>query len=144
MRELKRSTLIAVFLLMAQLGLGMWTNLFVTIPSRHAGTVGGAFLGVFESIGWGLSRSAVPLASHAGLGIIIALGAIGILVQAVRLGRPATIWPASLGLLFVLGAGYNGGRFLAYDMDVNSLIMALSLAAAVVCYAVILYLPAAD
>lgn len=142
MTGLRRWTLGMLILLMIQLGIGMYTNLFVTIPVRHPGAGAGEFRGVFESINWALSHSAVPLATHAGLGIILALGAIGILVRSARLRRG--IWGSSLGLLFILGAGYNGGRFVAYNNDINSLVMALAFAAAVVCYAAVLYLPATD
>ena len=45
-----------------------------------------------------------------------------------------------MGWLFIVAAGLNGGAFLHYNKDVNSLLMALFFGAAVLCYAISIYL----
>jgi hypothetical protein len=47
---------------------------------------------------------------------------------------------AILGLIGVLGAGFNGGSFLNYHQDFSSMIMATGFAVAVVAYSAGLYL----
>ena len=88
----------------------------------------------------GAKRSAHHLATHAGLGLLLVVGSVWLAVLAIRSRRRAVIWAAVLGALFILGAGFNGGSFLDYNKDVNSYLMALLFAAAVVCYTVILAL----
>ena len=55
------------------------------------------------------------------------------------LGRRRLTVAGYLGAASVVGAGFNGASFLDFNQDVSSLIMALLAAAAIACYAVILF-----
>jgi hypothetical protein len=58
-----------------------------------------------------------------------------------RWGTHDSAWAAGIGALLVWAAGVNGGVFLVSDNDVNSLLMmALFLGAAILCYAIVVYL----
>jgi hypothetical protein len=130
--------------LLVQFGIGMWVNLFTRIPLSHPGH--GAhefFTGTYHSVAWAETSPHAPLilAFHAGLGLLLVVGSVWLAVLAIRSRRRAVIWAAVLGALFIIGAGFNGGSFLDYNKDVNSYLMALLFAAAVLCYTAILALP---
>jgi heme A synthase len=130
--------------LLVQFGLGMYVNLFATIPLIHPGH--GAknfFSGSYHSVAWAETSPQAPLilAFHAGLGLLLVLGSLWLAVLAIRGRRAGFVWAAVLGALFILGAGFNGASFLNYNEDANSYVMALLFAAAVLCYIVLLALP---
>jgi hypothetical protein len=130
--------------LLVQFGLGMYVNLFATIPLNHPGH--GAkefFTGSYHSVVWAETSAHAPLilAFHAGLGLLLVLGSLWLAVLAIRGRRAGFVWAAVLGALFILGAGFNGASFLNYNKDANSYVMALLFAAAVLCYIALLALP---
>jgi hypothetical protein len=132
---------VIIVLLLVQFGIGMGVNLFVGITRRHPGAEAHEFFsGVFRSVQWAILHGPVALAIHASLGLILAVGSIVLIVRAVRSHRRGSVWATAVGAFFVLGAGFNGGSFLNYNEDVNSLLMALFLGAALLSYAVNLYL----
>jgi riboflavin transporter FmnP len=130
--------------LLVQFGIGMYVNLFAHIPLNHPGhSAKNFFAGSYHSVAWAETSPHAPLilAFHAGLGLLLVLGSIWLAVLAIRGRRTGTVWAAVLGALFILAAGFNGASFLNYNHDVNSYIMALLFAAAVLCYIIILALP---
>ena len=129
--------------LLVQFGLGMYVNLFASIPLNHPGHgANNFFAGSYHSVAWAETspHSPVILAVHAGLGLLLVLGSLWLAVLAIRGRRAGFVWAAVLGALFILGAGFNGASFLNYNKDANSYVMAL-LFAAVLCYIIILALP---
>ena len=130
--------------LLVQFGLGMYVNLFATIPLNHPGHgANDFFAGSYHSVAWAETSPHAPLilAFHAGLGLLLVLGSLWLAVLAIRGRRAGFVWAAVLGALFILGAGFNGASFLNYNKDANSYVMALLFAAAVLCYIVLLALP---
>ena len=130
--------------LLVQFGLGMYVNLFATIPLNHPGHgANDFFTGSYHSVAWAETSAHAPLilAFHAGLGLLLVVGSLWLAVLAIRGRRAGVVWAAVLGALFILGAGFNGASFLNYNHDANSYVMALLFAAAVLCYSVILALP---
>jgi len=130
--------------LLVQFGLGMYVNLFATIPLNHPGHgANDFFAGSYHSVAWAETSPHAPLilAFHAGLGLLLVVGSLWLAVLAIRGRRAGIAWAAVLGALFILGAGFNGASFLNYNHDANSYVMALLFAAAVLCYSVILALP---
>ena len=130
--------------LLVQFGLGMYVNLFATIPLNHPGHgANDFFAGSYHSVAWAETSPHAPLilAFHAGLGLLLVVGSLWLAVLAIRGRRAGIGWAAALGALFIIGAGFNGASFLNYNHDANSYVMALLFAAAVLCYSVILALP---
>ena len=130
--------------LLVQFGLGMYVNLFASIPLNHPGHgANNFFAGSYHSVAWAETspHSPVILAVHAGLGLLLVLGSLWLAVLAIRGRRAGFVWAAVLGALFILGAGFNGASFLNYNEDANSYVMALLFALAVLCYIVLLALP---
>lgn len=136
----RRTLGFALGLLVAQFLLGMAVNLFVTIPPDHPGAHPPEYFGgVVTSVTWSILHGGLWLTLHAALGLVLVLGAVGTLVQATRLGGGARITLAALGLIGVLGAGFNGGSFLNYNQNFSSMLMAVGLALATSVYIASLY-----
>jgi hypothetical protein len=131
----------AILLVLAQAGLGMVVNLYVTVPAHHPGAhSANYFAGSLHSVAWAIAHGAATLAIHTTLGLASVLFVVGTAVHALRSGRRAVGGWSALAGLFVIGAGFNGASFLDYAHNINSLIMALLALAAIGCYATALTL----
>jgi hypothetical protein len=130
----RRTSLGMTMALLVQFALGMVVNLYVTVPARDHG---GGFL---TAIGRALSGGPAALAIHAGLGLLILLGTIGLLVRSILSRRRPLIWLSAVIVLAVLGAAFSGASFVNSGSNGASLGMALLTAVALACLAVILYL----
>jgi hypothetical protein len=136
----RRTSLIAVLMLIAQFLLGMAVNLWVVIPKNHPGSNPPEyFSGVAQSVAWALLKGHILLILHASLGLILVLASVGTLVQAIRSRTRNLIVTAAFGAFGVIGAGFNGGSYLNYHEDFSSMIMATGFAVAVVAYVTGLY-----
>lgn len=130
-----------VLLVVAQSGVGMAVNLYVTVPSRHPGShPADYFAGSFHSVIWAIAHGTIALAIHAALGLALAVFVIGVAVHAIQSGRSAIAFWSVLGGLLVIGAGFNGSSFLDFGDNASSLIMALLALGAIACYATALFL----
>ncbi len=140
-RQLRISFLFALVMLVGQFLLGMAVNLFVKIPTEHPGSNPPEyFSGVAQSVTWAVLHGNILLAVHAGFGLVLVVAAVGTLVQAIGNRRRGIVVSAILGLIGVLGAGFNGGSFLNYHQDFSSMLMATGFAIAVVAYSAGIYL----
>jgi len=130
--------------LVVQFWLGMWVNLFVDVPKSHPGANPPEyFSGVARSVTWALTLGASPwLTLHAALGLVLVLASFGLLARAIAIRSRGLIVAFSLGVIGVLGAGFNGGSFLNYHEDFSSMLMATGFAVAIISYAVSLALAA--
>lgn len=124
---LRPASLAVLILLIAQFGLGMGVNLYVTLP-----TAGHPGHGSFFSNG-------PLLAAHAALGTFLILSAIFVLVIAIRARNATLVATSAAGLAAILLAYFFGSRFTDKLTNGFSLGMALSAATALACYAVGLY-----
>jgi hypothetical protein len=139
---LRLQTIGAIVLICVQSGLGMFVNLFVSIPHRHSGSQPSDFFtGSLHSLAWAIAHGAVTLYIHTLLGLLLAVMVIGMVARALSLGRRSlTAWIV-LGSLFTIGAGFNGASFLDYNKGVSSFIMTVLALAALLCLMVVVYLP---
>jgi hypothetical protein len=131
---------IALAILIVQFLLGTTANLFVKIPADHPGANPPEYFGgLVTSVSWAILHGRLWLTLHAALGLVLVLAALGTLVQAIRLRGGGRVTPAALGFVGVLGAGFNGGSFLNYQEDFNSMLMAVGFALTTAAYAALLY-----
>ena len=133
------------FILLLALGLqfllGMLTNLYVQVPSAHPGAQAPEyFSGVAQGVVWALAQSALWLRLHVLLGLLVFIGAIALLVRAIQIRSRTWIILASLGLLGIIGAGFNGASFMNYGHDLSSLIMSATFLLAMIAYLIGLYM----
>jgi hypothetical protein len=127
-------------LLLLQFLLGMVVNLFVTIPSTHPGSSGSNFFGrLVQSVQWAVSESDPALQLHAFLGLLLVLGAIRHAYVALRSRQSGWLVSSLVGAFGMVFAGFNGGSFVNYGHDINSLLMSIGFAVALSSYAVGLY-----
>jgi hypothetical protein len=136
-----RTTLgFALGMLIVQFLLGMAVNLFVKIPANHPGANPPEYFGgVVTSVTWAILHGGIWLTLHGAWGLVLVLGAIGTLVQAIRLGGGSRISLAALGFIGVVGAGFNGGSFLNYNEDFSSMLMSVGFALAMSAYIAALF-----
>jgi len=143
-RSLRWKLLAAIVLVLAQAGLGVAVNLYVTVPAHHPGAQpANYFTGSLHSLAWAIGHGAATLAVHAALGLVTVVVVVGTAVHALRSGPRGVGGSSVLGGLFVVGAGFNGTSFLDFGHDVSSLLMALLAFTAIGCYCVGLVLLAA-
>jgi hypothetical protein len=123
----------ALVMLIVQFAIGIVVNLYVTVPAADRG-------GLVAAIGKALSNPPAALASHAGLGLLIAVAAVALVVRSALLRHTAVLVLSSIGLLAIAAAAINGARFVADGGPASaSLAMGLSTAVAMLCYAISLF-----
>ena len=141
--RLRRIVLGVIALILVQAGVGMYVNLYVTIPLHHPGAkppFSNYLGGSSRSVAWALTHGAPMLVFHATLGLMLVLLVVGVAVYAVRLRRWAIGILSVLAGLLVIEAGFKGASFLDFQNDSSSLIMALLAFSGIACYSAVLYL----
>ncbi|MGA7173213.1 MAG: hypothetical protein WB020_06505 [Candidatus Dormiibacterota bacterium] len=132
---IRRLSLLLIVLCLFQYLLGMALNLFVMISRNHPGSSGNDDLArSFQSVVWGISHGGF-LAFHAGLGIVLVLGSIRFAVATFYSPEIRVRTVGTVAALAVLAAAFNGASFLNYNDDASSMIMAVFLAVALLCFA---------
>jgi hypothetical protein len=137
--RLRGLTVVILFILAVQFLLGMAVNLFVTIPTNHPGANPPEyFSGVFNSVAWAVTSSSSPLwlLLHASMGLVLAVLTIALLISAIVSRKGSWIAVAIIGLIGVVGAGFNGGSFLNYNEDISSMLMSLGFILAIMTYSI--------
>ena len=130
----RRTTLGLGIAVVVQYALGIWVNLYVTVPARDQG---GGFL---TAIGRALANGPVALGIHAGLGLLLVLGSISLVVRSVLSRDRALIVLSALFLLALLGAASSGASFVDSGRDSASASMAMLTGVALICSLISLYL----
>jgi hypothetical protein len=130
---LRRITLGMAVALLVQYALGMVVNLYGTVPARDQGG------GVFTAIGRAFANGPASLAIHAGLGLLLIVGAIQLVVRSAVVRHRPLIWLSSVSLLAILGAALNGAAFVNAGDDGASLGMAMLTGIALLCMTIGLY-----
>jgi hypothetical protein len=140
-RGLRPMILVIAVLILVQMGVGMFVNLYVKIPTHHPGADPVNYLtGSYRSVVWSLSAPIPALASHAGLGLLLVVVALGVAVRGIVLRSGwAAAWLVA-GAMFVIGAGFNGASFLDHNLNISSMIMAVLAFGSLLCYLIALYL----
>jgi hypothetical protein len=135
-RNLRVLSIAVLVLLLAQFLIGMAVNLFVQIPKNHPGARPPEyFSGAARSVAWAVSAGPFWLLVHASLGLVLVAAAAVLLAIAIAVRRRGPIVGATIGLLAVVAAGFNGASFLNYDEDFSSMLMSAAFALAVAAYA---------
>lgn len=130
---LRRITLGMAVGLLVQYGLGIAVNLYVTVPARDHGG------GELAAIGRAFANGPAGLAIHAGLGLLLIVGAIQLVVRSVVARHRPLIWLSSISLLAILGAASSGAAFVNAGGNGPSLGMAMLTGVALLCMTIGLY-----
>jgi hypothetical protein len=127
---LRRASFAAFVMLVVQFALGIYVNLYVTVPSADHG----------QGFGQAIANGPAGLTLHIVLGLLLILAALGFLVQAILARRRPLIAAAVLGLLAMIGAAASGSTFTGSGKDGASMAMALLAAVGLLCYGASLFL----
>jgi hypothetical protein len=127
---LRRASFAAFVMLVVQFALGIYVNLYVTVPSADHG----------HGLGQAIADGPAGLTLHIVLGLLLILAALGFLVQAILARWPALIAVAVLGLLAMIGAAASGSSFTGTGKDAASMAMAFLAAVGLLCYGTSLFL----
>jgi hypothetical protein len=126
--------------LLVQFMLGMAVNLFVKIPKVHPGArASDYFAGIAAGVPWAITQDSPWLSLHGALGLLLVVGSLTVLAQAIRARRRGWMVVAILGFMGVLAAGFNGASFVNYGEDFSSMLMATGFALASAAYVSGLY-----
>ena len=137
--EIARRTALGLGIaVVVQYALGIWVNLYVTVPARDQG---GGFL---TAIGRALANGPVALGIHAGLGLLLVLGSISLVVRSVLSRNRALIAASVVFLLALLGAASSGASFVDSGRDSASASMAMLTGVALICSLISLYVTGRD
>jgi hypothetical protein len=128
--RLGRATLAVLVLLVAEYALGMYVNLYVTVPGADHGS----------GLGRAIADGPASLSLHAVLGLLLGLGALGAVAQSVLVRRRGLIAVSAIGLLAIIFAAVAGAGFTSTGDDSASMAMAVLTGVAILCYATNLYL----
>lgn len=128
-RALRRAGFAAFVMLVVQFALGVYVNLYVTVPAADRG----------HGFGQAIANGPAGLLAHIVLGLLLILASLGFTVQAILARQPVLIGAAVLGLLAVIGAAASGSAFTGSGGDGASMAMAMLAAVGLLCYGTSLF-----
>jgi hypothetical protein len=128
--RVRRGSLAVLVLVVAEYLIGMYVNLFVTIPRADHG----------HSVGSAIANGPAILAAHAVIGLLLGLAALGVLVQAIVARHPGTIAASAAGLFALAFASAAGASFTSSGHPADSMAMSVLTGVGLLCYAANLYL----
>jgi hypothetical protein len=135
-RGLRPNSFAAVVMLLVEYGLGIWVNLYAEIPASDHGK------GVLAAFGAAVADGPVALTLHALLGTLLLATATALIIRAVLARKTATMVISAVALLAVIAAWLSGTRFVGASADGASFGMAAATGVALLCYVIILFVPA--
>jgi hypothetical protein len=128
--RLRRASLAVLVLLLAEYVLGMYVNLYVTVPAADHG----------HSVGSAISNGPVILSAHAVIGLLLGVSALAVLVLSVIARRPSVIAVSAVGLIALAVASMAGSSFTSSGTAADSMAMSVMTGVGLLCYAANLYL----
>jgi hypothetical protein len=133
---LRASTLGALVVLLLQYGLGIDANLYATLPASDHGK------SIFPGFAAAITKGPNIVIAHAVLGTLLLIGAVIVVVRALRTRLRSLIVPAAIALAAIIAAWFAGARFVGTSTNGASLAMAIATAVAILAYILILFLVA--
>lgn len=127
--RLRRGSLAVLVLTVVEYLIGMYVNLYVTVPRADHGS----------SLGTEISNGPAALSLHAVVGLLLGLGALGVLVQSVLARHWVAVGVSAVGLLALGFASVAGTGFTSTSDNSASMAMSVLTGAALLCYAANLY-----
>ena len=123
--RVRRGSLVALVLVVLEFGIGMYVNLYVTVPRADHG----------RSLGSAISDGPAVLSVHAVIGLALGVAALGVLAQAALARHAGAIAASTLGLFAMAFASLAGTGFTSSGNAADSMAMSVMAGAALLCYA---------
>jgi hypothetical protein len=128
--RLRRASLGVLVLTVVEYGIGMYVNLYVTVPRADHGA----------GLGSAIGNGPATLSIHAVIGLLLGLAALGALALAVMVRHAVVIAVSAVGLIALALASVFGASFASSGHDADSMGMAVWTGVALLCYAANMYL----
>ena len=128
--RLRRGSLAVLVLAVLEYGIGMYVNLYVSVPAADRG----------GDLGRAIANGPAVLSVHAVTGLLLGLAALAVLTQAVLARHWGAIAASALGLFALAFADVTGASYTSSGDAADSMGMAVLTGAALLCYAANLYL----
>jgi hypothetical protein len=126
----RRASLAVLALILVEYGIGMYINLYVTVPLADRD----------RGLGSALTSGPAVLSLHAVMGLLLGLGAVGVLAQAAMARHLGAITASVTGMMALALADAAGASFTSSGHPADSMAMAVLTGAALACYVATLYL----
>jgi hypothetical protein len=133
-RGLAANALAGLVMLLIEYSLGISVNLYSNLPASDRGTA------LFAGLGAAVGNGPLLLTLHALLGTLLLITGIAAIARASRLRAPPLIALSAAALLATVVAWLAGSAFVGHQKDAASLAMALAAAAAILCYALVIFM----
>ena len=133
-RGLRANSLAGLVMLLVEYGLGMWTNVYATLPASDQGKA------TFAAFGAAVVHGPVGLALHALLGTLLVVTAVSVVVRASLVRRVPLIVVGCIALVAILTAWLSGAKFVGDGANGASFGMALATGVAILGYATIVFI----
>jgi hypothetical protein len=127
--RLRRGSLSALVLVVVEYVIGMYVNLYVTVPAADRG----------RSLNTAISTGPALLSVHAAVGLLLGLAGLGVLVQSIMARHWMVVAMSAVGLLALAFASVAGAGFVRTGDTSASMAMSVLTGIALLCYAVNLY-----
>ncbi|MEO8972202.1 MAG: hypothetical protein ABI406_11465 [Ktedonobacteraceae bacterium] len=130
--------IIALILLAVQFMDGEVINLFVQVPPVHPGVQpANYFMGVVQTVEWAVIYAPPGLQIHVIAGLLLFIAAVILHICAIVLRQGSWIAIAIIGLIGIIGAGFNGASFMNYGgLNLSSLLMSIGFLLAAIVYTI--------
>lgn len=128
--RVRQASLAVLVLLVAEYVIGMYVSLYVTVPRADHG----------HGLGSAITNGPAMLSVHAVIGLLLGLGALGVLVRAVIARHPSTIAASAAGLLALAFASAAGASSTSTGQPSESMAMSVLTGVGLLCYTANLYL----
>ena len=128
---MRRGSLAVLILTVLEYGIGMYVNLYLAVPGADRD----------HGLGPAIANGPALLSVHAVVGLLLGLGALAVLAQAIRTRGPAVIVFSAAGLFALAVASVLGASFTSTGAAADSMGMSVLTGVALLCYALILYGP---
>jgi hypothetical protein len=126
----RQGSMAVLVLLVVEYGLGMYVNLYVALPrADHS-----------HSVERAVANGPAILSAHAVIGLLLGLGALGVLAQAAMARHRGAISASGGGLLAVAIAAAAGASFTSTGEPSDSMAMSVLTGVALLCYAANLFM----
>jgi hypothetical protein len=127
--RLRRGSLAALVLVVVEYAIGMYVNLYVTVPAADRG----------RGLSTAISNGPALLSVHAVVGMLLGVAALAVLVQSIMARRWMVVGVSAVGLLALALASVAGTGFVGTGDTSASMAMSMLTGIALLSYAVNLY-----
>ena len=122
--RVRRASLAILALILVEYGIGMYVNLYVTVPPADRG----------HNLGSSITNGPPVLSLHVVTGLLLGLGAVGVLAHAAMARHLVAISASVAGLIALALADAAGTSFTGSGHPADSMAMSVLTGAGLLCY----------